>query len=347
MVKNEMDIIESFVRYNVNYLDGMIILDNGSTDNTLKILKLLENEGLPITVIEDDTRDFDKVLKMNQLLHKAVDEFNADIVVPLDADEFMLSSNGGSPRKYLETLKSPNYYVAKWKVYVPDFTRNIHEKFIPLKITRARDDSSRNWHTLYKVIVPRELVTDYDVKLTRGSHSLVFDPEYKEVLNRVVNPDLRIAHFPIRSKEQTISKVSVGWLNAISSTEKKPNDSFHWKKIFNQLKAQEEIEDEDVVAIAAEFSCENDDTEKNLEEDPMDLSFCTNIQIKYTDEKVNQMSNLLEACEWMAQSCVNAKKENIRLEKKVNEYENSLSWTVTKPLRKVKNGAKKGVKKLR
>ena len=48
MVKNEMDIIESFVRYNVNYLDGMIILDNGSTDNTLNILKSLKNEGLPI-----------------------------------------------------------------------------------------------------------------------------------------------------------------------------------------------------------------------------------------------------------------------------------------------------------
>ena len=133
----------------------------------------------------------------------------------------------------------------------------------------------------------------------------------------------------------------MGWLNAISSTEKKPNDSFHWKKIFNQLKAQEEIEDEDVVAIAVEFSCENDDTEKTFEEDPMDLCFCKNIEIKYTDEKINQMSNLLEACEWLAQSCVNAKNENIRLEKKVDEYENSLSWTVTSPLRKIKRTVKK------
>ena len=77
----------------------------------------------------------------------------------------------------------------------------------------------------------------------------------------------------------------------------------------------------------------------------MDLSFCKNIELKYTDEKINPMSNLLEACEWMAQSCVNAKKENIRLENKINEYENSLSWTITSPLRKVKNGAKKGYRK--
>jgi glycosyltransferase involved in cell wall biosynthesis len=341
MVKNEMDIIESFGRYNVNYLDGMIILDNGSTDSTLNILESLKKEGLPIFVNEDDTRDFDKVLKMNHLLKKAVYEYNADIIVPLDADEFLLSQNNESPREFLEKLESPNYYVAKWKVYIPDFSRNKEEKFIPRKITMVRDDSSRNWHTLYKVIIPRKLVDDYDVKLTRGSHSLIFDPQYKEVLNRIINPNLRIAHFPIRSKEQTISKVSVGWLNAISSIEKKPNDSFHWKKIFNQLKAQKEIEDDDVVAIATEFSCENDDTEKIILEDPMDLSFCNNIEIKYTDEKINPMSNLLEACEWLSQSCVNAKKENIRLENKVNSIENSISWTITSPLRKIKVVVKK------
>ena len=47
MVKNEMDIIESFIRYNLNILDGMIILDNGSTDSTLNIIKCLKDEGCP------------------------------------------------------------------------------------------------------------------------------------------------------------------------------------------------------------------------------------------------------------------------------------------------------------
>ncbi len=138
-----------------------------------------------------------------------------------------------------------------------------------------------------------------------------------------------------------MSKVSVGWLNAISSVEKKPNDSFHWKNIFSQLKSQKEIADEDVVAIAKEFSCENDDTDKNVIEDPMDLSFCTNIEIKYTEEKINPMSNLLEACEWLAQSCVNAKKEGIKQKNKVDQMENSTSWKVTSPLRKAKAGVKK------
>ena len=52
-IKNEADIIESFVRYHQNIFDLMIILDNGSTDDTSYILNELINEGLPIKVILD------------------------------------------------------------------------------------------------------------------------------------------------------------------------------------------------------------------------------------------------------------------------------------------------------
>lgn len=38
MVKNEVDIIESFVRYHLKIFDEMIILDNGSTDETVNII---------------------------------------------------------------------------------------------------------------------------------------------------------------------------------------------------------------------------------------------------------------------------------------------------------------------
>lgn len=52
-VKDEADIIEIFVRYNMNILDWMVILDNNSNDNTLSILKKLKNEGYNIDIIED------------------------------------------------------------------------------------------------------------------------------------------------------------------------------------------------------------------------------------------------------------------------------------------------------
>ncbi|MDP3035130.1 MAG: glycosyltransferase family 2 protein [Methanobacteriaceae archaeon] len=69
MVKNESDVIESFVRYNLNILDGMIILDNQSSDNTLEILNLLKKEGLNLYIIKDEDREFDQAIKTNNYYH--------------------------------------------------------------------------------------------------------------------------------------------------------------------------------------------------------------------------------------------------------------------------------------
>ena len=55
-IKNEADIIESFIRYHLNIVDLMIILDNGSTDDTLNILNQLEQESLPIVILNDEDR---------------------------------------------------------------------------------------------------------------------------------------------------------------------------------------------------------------------------------------------------------------------------------------------------
>lgn len=313
MVKNEMDIIESFVRYNTCIFDGMIILENGSTDDTLKILNLLKEEGLSIVVIEDAEKGFDKVKKFQQLSRIAVDEFKADIIVPIDADEFLISTEGGNPRGILEKLESPSYYVIDWKTYVPDF-KNEDVKFIPSLITLSRDRSAED---LQKVIIPGKMVTDYNVKIARGSHRIISPPKYEDKLKKQYNPDLMMAHFPIRSREQTISKISIGWMNALSSPERKEGQSFHWEKIFNSIKNNDEIKNEDLTAFAREYSLMDHqiNEEIQLNEDPMDLSFCKDITIKYTPDKLNPLSNLLEACENLSSEYVKLKKETVAQEK--------------------------------
>lgn len=313
MVKNEMDIIESFVRYNICIFDGMVIMDNGSTDDTLPILNLLKEEGLPIVVLEDADKGFDKVKKFDKLSKIAIGEFKADIIVPIDADEFLIATEGGNPRGILEKLESPSYYIIDWKTYVPDF-KNEDEKFIPSKITQCRDRSAEE---LQKVIIPGKLVTDYDVKIARGSHRILIPPEYDKRLKKVYNPNLMMAHFPIRSREQTISKISIGWMNALSSPERKEGQSFHWEKIFNSIKSSHEIKNEALTAFAREYSLMDHQIDEDIElaEDPMDLSFCKDITIKYTPDKINPFSNLLEACEELSRDYVKLKKEAIAQEK--------------------------------
>ena len=68
ILKNESDIVESFIRYNLNILDEMIILDNGSCDETIEIIRKLQNENLPIILIEDTDYQYNQRLKLSILL---------------------------------------------------------------------------------------------------------------------------------------------------------------------------------------------------------------------------------------------------------------------------------------
>ncbi len=326
MVKNEMDIIESFVRYNANILDGMIILDNKSTDDTVKILDQLKNENYPIFIYEDENSEFDKVAKVTTLLKQAVDEFNADIIVPLDADEFIISPHKGNPRRFLEKVETNSYQKVLWKTYIPYLGKTDNEKFIPAKITFARDESiEKSWvKANHKVIIHKNLAKKYDVKVARGSHDLIYDSKYKNLIKTTNNNDLRIAHFPIRLTEQAVSKVSVGWINALSSIERKENHSHHWKKIFNQLKSNKKIEKDDVIKFASEYVLDNPNIEIKVKEEPIDLNFCENIEVKYTNNKVNPMANLLDACENLSLSYLKLKKDNIA-EKQGNPLERRTS----------------------
>ena len=67
LVKNECDIIEAFVRYNLRILDGLVILDHESSDNTRAILGRLQDEGLPLAVLSGDEAPLRQAQRTNLL----------------------------------------------------------------------------------------------------------------------------------------------------------------------------------------------------------------------------------------------------------------------------------------
>ena len=60
MVNNESEIIESFIRYNYNFVDEMVVIDNGCTDNTVEILHNLIHEGYKITIFDESLAAYDQ-----------------------------------------------------------------------------------------------------------------------------------------------------------------------------------------------------------------------------------------------------------------------------------------------
>lgn len=287
LVKNESDIIESFVRYNLNVLDEMIILDNGSTDETWEILNNLRNENLPIHIYQDKDKNYEQDIKTTSLLKKAIKEFNADIICPLDVDEF-ITSDTGNPRKIIEQMKPDTYFLIKWRTYVPLGNENNAEKFIPSKIINCFDDKMEKY---YKVIIPKELFINYNVKLAMGNHNIIFDDRYKNVIHPIKIDDLRISHFPLRSKEQTMSKILVGWPNMLSRLNHIEGQGNHWEKIFNKIKKQHDLTNNDLIEFTKVYCFDSDDVE--FYEKPINLNFCEKINIKY-DFKYNYFENILE-----------------------------------------------------
>ncbi|MDP1552202.1 MAG: glycosyltransferase family 2 protein [Methanobacteriaceae archaeon] len=326
MAKNEMDIIESFVRYNSNILDGMIILDNGSTDDTLKILKQLQKEGLLIIILEDEDREFNQAFKMNKLLIKAVEEFNADIIVPLDADEFLISTTGENPRHILEKIEPHSFYHVPWKTYVPNFGQNELKKFMPSKITFVRENAEE----MNKVILTGELVKDFSAELSKGNHRLVYKKKYENDIKQILNSGIQVAHFPIRSKTQGMLKISIGWLNTVCDVNRTKYQSWHRQQMFNELKRTGNLENEDIATLAKIYSTTTKLEKITTKEDPMDLSFCKNIEIKYTPDTINFLPDLLETCERISLDYLNCKKEYIEEKKRLAEKVHKLNSRVIK-----------------
>lgn len=103
-VKNECDFIGSFLDHNLQIADEATVIDNGSTDGTLEILK---SYGDRIRLVEGHSLFGQK----GRICLKWMLESDADILLPLDADELAVFDDGGKPdgdprraREYLLSL---------------------------------------------------------------------------------------------------------------------------------------------------------------------------------------------------------------------------------------------------
>ena len=312
-IKNEADIIESFIRYHLHIVDLMIILDNGSTDDTLNILNQLEQESLPIVILNDEDRYFEPFIKYNYLLNIALNEYGADVICPLDCDEF-ITCDSANPRSIIEEIPTNSFYKVKWRTYVP--TKNDDEdiKFIPSRIINIRDE---NIERDSKVIITKDLVNNFNVKLSIGNHSIDFDDEFENEITCLDNTVLKLAHFPLRSVNQTVSKVLVSYPNTLSRKNVAKGTSFHYKNIFDKIKNNINVTIDDVTIFAKQYSLDlegNQSEFKNemlidLKDHPVNLNFFKNIEIKYSFQE-NPLENLLNNYIYFAKE-INSFRNNI------------------------------------
>lgn len=221
-VKNEADIIEYFIRYHLNIVDTIVVIDNGSVDGTYEIINSLISEGHDIRFVNDGYSDFDAYRLANQYTEKYIRETNADYVVFVDADEFLATEDGSNPRDIICEMDKNSMHLTYWKTFL---YRQDVDVFSFDKFQSYRDES---FESFTKIIAPAKLLLDKNIIITAGNHSFKCDEDISVITNR----KLKFLHFPIRSMKQYKKQIMVNCIGMMTNANLETQTGSHWKQMF-------------------------------------------------------------------------------------------------------------------
>jgi hypothetical protein len=205
MVKNEADVIEPFCRHIAAFADHHLVFDHRSTDGTNVILKKLMGEGLPLTCFHDHRIGKLQDVRTTELMHRAVRDFGADWVLPLDADEFLQDESPAAVRTRLTAAAGSTVPIQMWLADYGFHPDDDQRELNP--VLRLRHRVRAELRSAAKVLIPRRLAGDPAVRVAHGNHAVLRNGS---AIPAQLCDDLSIAHFPARSGEQVAVKVLTG-----------------------------------------------------------------------------------------------------------------------------------------
>lgn len=233
-VRDEIDIIEAFARHTTAVATHLLVLDNGSTDGTLDILRTLKRDGLPLDIEEDPSPGYWQWQRMTRLMRQAVTMLGADWVLALDADEFIASSadRPAIPSALdLERADPAMPLRIEMKTYVPAPADDASE---PNPVLRIRHRLTKApWTT--RLIVPAALASK--VTLDQGHNNAVLNGRPWERYGR---SNLFVAHYPVRSLGQYMMKIAITTLQYLAMSERDPRWAQNTFLKFELLKSDPE-----------------------------------------------------------------------------------------------------------
>lgn len=207
VVKNEIDIIGLFVRHNLGLLDRLLVLDHGSTDGTRERLVALARD-LPLTVLHTPAVAFEQDRMVSQLVGRAFREFGAGYVFALDADELLLAPSKPALRRILATLPPAGVGRLRPRTHVPADASGGESLLRRLRL-RPIAEHGHGFKVVMRAGPPG---SELEWRVSPGNHlagyrsqGRWFEPEVAEL------PALALAHLPLRSPAQMLSKALVGW----------------------------------------------------------------------------------------------------------------------------------------
>lgn len=250
VVKNEADIIEVFVRHNLQYLNKLYIVEHNCQDNTPEILNHLKAEGHNIEIYTNRSSRHIQAEEFNHLIRK----IDGDFVSFLDADEFIISPDYQSS---MANLPEDTVSFINWHNYMPQPTDDASE-LNPLKrIHYMLSPVDTNQH---KAIIPRSIYSRPDSYVLLGGHEIYYkNEEIVPAPYRLIS-SIYLAHLPIRSLNQIKVKSFTNWLSKLADPLHKSGKLqdgkiptwHHWKVLYDIFKNDPNITEAQAVEAVTE-----------------------------------------------------------------------------------------------
>lgn len=254
IIRNEADILETFIRYHCQIVDHMIVINHRSTDASPRILQLLKKEGLNLKLADNTALEQPQRSALTCAMRKAVRELGADWVLPLDADEFVGTQDEGTVRENIGSFPCDQVIRIPWRTYVPMPSDDLQEHNILKRITHQRSAEPRRF---FKVLVPAVLAGMRGVALGFGSHKISGRAFFRRKdLPSVETNRLVLAHFPVRSGDQITTKAITGWLACLARKDRSRNDNLHLKGIYDRYREGHPISREELTAMALAYAAD-------------------------------------------------------------------------------------------
>jgi len=261
VIKNESDILETFVRHNLGYLDALVVLENKSSDKSRQILARLALEGLPLIIMDDPEIAHKQSEKLTGLIKKVSAIYNPDWIIPLDADEFLNPNEGETMESVLADLPEGSVGQMEWRTYVPTASDDPKQADIVKRIRNRRAVESPQY---YKVIIPESVFNKKPFIVDYGNHAVRFENGTYPLEHYILNT-LRLAHFPLRSSEQILTKAFVSWLANLSYDDR-TIDGWHKQSLYERFVKNIPLKSEELERAAINYAADKG-VENSLVED--------------------------------------------------------------------------------
>jgi hypothetical protein len=223
MFSNEYPIASAFIDQLEEFFDVSHLISHNSVDKTET---LVSRRGLQFS--RSNLPGYPQSALMTELLHKAF-KSGADLVVPLDFDEFLPFENRKTFENYLKECGEIDVLEFKWRNIFP---RNLGDPdMFSKKFCFGHEKSSFGKAFVFK----RAFEKNTDIKLSQGNHSLIS----QNIVTRISTHQL--LHLPIHSGEHFAQKIIVG--AAVIKEGNLGNEGVHWtnysrKPIYSESELQ-------------------------------------------------------------------------------------------------------------